>query len=119
MGKLQIHRKTFFFTRASITLAISIGYMLGFKRIVLCGVDLLNNRYFWEDPNYSKNEIVSPPPPVPIRKIHSTVDPTLHPVTVDQSVYAINEIFLKKDDIQLNVLNKSSKLYPRIDEFNF
>lgn len=119
MGKLQIHRRTFFFTRASITLAISIGYMLGFKKIVLCGVDLLNNRYFWEDPKYRKNEIVPPSPPVPTKKIHSTVDPTSHPVTVDKSVYAINEIFLKKDNIELSVLNKSSKLYPRIGEFNF
>jgi hypothetical protein len=117
MEKLRIHKKTFFFTRASITLAISLGYILGFKRIVLCGVDLLNNRYFWQDPNYRKNENIPPPPPAPTRYIHSTVDPISHPVTVDKSVYAINEIFLKKDNVQLNVLNKSSKLYPRIDEF--
>ncbi len=119
MKKLRIHRKTFFFTKASITLAISLGYMLGFKRIVLCGVDLLNNTYFWEDPNYKKNQIIPPPPLGPSQEIHSTVDHTLHPVTVDKSMYAINEIFLKNDNVQLNVLNKSSRLYPRIEEFIF
>lgn len=32
---------------STITDCINIGYLLGFKKIVLCGVDLYDRRYFW------------------------------------------------------------------------
>lgn len=35
---------------SSITDCINIGFILGFKRIVLCGVDLYDRRYFWHMP---------------------------------------------------------------------
>jgi hypothetical protein len=32
---------------STITDCVNIGYLLGFKKIVLCGVDLYDRRYFW------------------------------------------------------------------------
>lgn len=38
--------------RATITLLISIAYQAGFRNIVLCGIDMLDEKHFWDDSSY-------------------------------------------------------------------
>ena len=38
---------------STITDCINLGYLMGFKKIVLCGVDLYDRRYFWHIDNAS------------------------------------------------------------------
>ena len=117
LSKFGILGKLPFFSRASITYAIALGVLLKFKKIVLCGVDLKDGKSFWQDSNYCKNEIVNTPPFDPSLKIHGTMNHHDSPVTVDQSVYAINEFYLKPKGVHLCVLSETSRLYPKLDKF--
>lgn len=44
--------KMLFNRKASIVFIITLAYYLGYKKVVLCGVDLNNNRYFFDDAYY-------------------------------------------------------------------
>ncbi len=120
--------------RASIFMAISFALLAGYKRIVLCGVDLINTEYFYHHPKYLTEGI--PPPPVlpqtvqalaekysvhgvkmrqaPNPVIHNTIDPALNPLPMDEVIHAFNEEVLKPEGVELFVALPSSKLYPRI-----
>lgn len=52
-GKLGSSFSTIRHGASTITDCINIGYLLGFKNIVLCGVDLYDRRYFWHVPSAS------------------------------------------------------------------
>lgn len=108
-----------FFSRSSITLAISFGYSLGFKKIVLCGVDLKDANYFWDSQYYLANEFVSRPPSTSsILSVHGTVDKKIDAVTVDENIYSINESFLRPRGVELTVISDTSRLFPRIGKFS-
>jgi hypothetical protein len=49
-GKLGTRLDAVTHGASSVTDCINIGYILGFKKIVLCGLDLYDRRYFWNMP---------------------------------------------------------------------
>ena len=120
--------------RATIFMAMSFALMAGYKRIVLCGVDLSNTDYFYSHPRYASQEL--PPPPVipataealadkyrrtgvkmrqaPNPAIHNTIDPALNPLPMDEIIYAFQEEVLKPAGVELFVALPSSRLHPRV-----
>jgi hypothetical protein len=120
--------------RATIFMTMCFGLMAGYKRIVLCGVDMSNTDYFYHHPKYTGPGMPKPPTlPVtaqalaekysghgvkmrqsPNPSIHNTIDPALNPLPMDEVIHAFNEEVLKPEGVELFVALPSSKLYPRI-----
>ncbi len=121
--------------RATIFMAMSFALMAGYRRIVLCGVDLTNTDYFYNHPKYLAGDLPKPPslPPVttealadkyarsglkmwqaPNPAVHNTIDPALNPLPMDEVIHAFNEEVLKPEQVELFVALPSSRLHPRI-----
>ncbi len=120
--------------RATIFMAMSFALMAGYRRIVLCGVDLSNPDYFYHHPKYVGNGMPAPPElqrssqalaetftkhglkfrQMPNPAVHITIDPALNPLPMDEIIHAFNEEVLKPEGVELFVALPSSKLYPRI-----
>ncbi|SUZ31968.1 hypothetical protein ROE7235_01719 [Roseibaca ekhonensis] len=100
------------FARASIVQAASFGAAMGYKRIVLAGVDLNDTRYFWEDdPDLSWFGTAQP------GTIHRTMDPTLAGVTVDRVLMVLRDSWLAPEGIELFCGHATSALHPRLPAF--
>ena len=120
--------------RASIFMTMSFALLAGYRRIVLCGVDLANTAYFYHDPRHEARGLPVPPmlpataeelarkytqhglkmSQVPDPSVHNTIDPALNPLPMDKVIHAFNEEVLKPEGVELYVALPSSKLFPRI-----
>lgn len=112
----NVKRETFdkaVWTRASLMLVLNFAIQAGYKEVILCGIDLNNTDYFYNSEKYQKS-IFEKLPTYQIGKIHKTLDPKYHPLTIDHLVYAYRDEVFEKHEIGLHVLNKSSALYPSI-----
>lgn len=120
-NKLGLQKRFVLFSRVSVVMAMSIGYLMGFRQIVLCGVDLRDGKYFWEEPDFKPHRAVTPPPASGqvVAARHSTVSPAINPVTADASIFSFNERILKPSGVQLYVSSEESALYPQIAAYRF
>lgn len=100
------------FARASIVQALSFGAEMGYRRIVLAGVDLNDTRYFWdEDPDlswFSSGQAGA---------VHRTMDPGVTAVPVDRVVMAFRDRWLAPAGITLYCGHATSALHPRLPAF--
>lgn len=101
------------FKRASLSTAISFGFKMGYKEIVLCGVDLNNTQYFYENTIYHHRNL-----PIPTSGqtglIHKTLDPNEGSVNIQEVISVINRYLLNSNGIKLYIGSKSSALYPML-----
>ncbi len=106
--------------RGSITYIINLAARMGYKRIVLCGVDLNHDDYFYDSRRAELEAAGFPIPPPRVRgSVHPTNDPAKHPVTVKDVILAMNEVALRPRDIELLVGHRSSELYPHLPEYKW
>lgn len=96
----------------SLIYYIMLAVRMGYKQIVLCGVDLNDSDYFFEqDRDYYKSKNY----PIPDKNsgdIHATFDPSVKSVPVDGVIDAINGTILQPQNIDLYIGAKSSALFP-------
>lgn len=98
------------FGRASIVQALALGAVLGYRKIVLAGVDLNNPRYFWdEDPALSW---FGKQP----GQVHKTMLADKF-VPVDQVIAAFNEVWLQPAGIELFCGHATSALHPDLPAY--
>jgi hypothetical protein len=112
--RLGLTRRTglLLFARASIVQALSFGAEMGYRRIVLAGVDLNDTRYFWdEDPALSWFGNAQP------GTTHRTMDPAVGAVPVDRVVMAFRDRWLAPAGIELCCGHATSALHPRLPAF--
>lgn len=99
--------------RASMSAAITFGLLAGYKKLVLCGVDLTRTDYFYEAAEYRNL-------PVPVWQphnsgtVHSTLDRALNPVPIDEVIYALNDCVVRPVGAELKVALPTSGLHPRL-----
>lgn len=119
--KMNLHDSHPIFSRVSVTLAMSIGYHLGFKKIVLCGIDLNDGLYFWEKENFSQHPEIGIPPTSgqKNKKLHSTVNFEINPVTADMSILSMTNLLLRPSGVEVFVASESSRLFPDLPKFDF
>jgi hypothetical protein len=95
---------------AMITLAMKMGY----KKIVLCGIDLGKQEYFYQDsalyPEVAHWEFA------PKSDIHLTTRTLPYLVPAQQVVWQMKRVILDAANIPLSVENSSSTLYPEIPQ---
>ncbi|MDD2458828.1 MAG: hypothetical protein PHQ83_10025 [Eubacteriales bacterium] len=104
--KLMIFRK-----RATLFSAIELAWLMGYKKIVLCGIDLNHGNYFFdEDRNYYESKGFKLPSYTQHVGGHKTNNADISEVTVSQLVKGLNETLLKPEGIKLTVGSKESAL---------
>ena len=107
-----LKRNVLYSRRASLFSAIYMGWRLGYKKIVLAGIDLNNTDYFYDDPSKYDQNLV---PVNPKRgKIHATARDIETDFRIDELVYMIKEELLDKDNVKLFVLNENSLLVEKL-----
>jgi hypothetical protein len=115
-NKLWLRESYLFSKRGSITMLISFALYSGYKKIILCGIDLNNTDYFYDDDYYlNKYPKLNSGQK---GKVHMSFDETLNPLTIDKIILSINNMMIQNDGKHLFVLNKSSGLYPLLQVFN-
>lgn len=114
-NKLKIrHTKTLVQARASISYLIYLGYLLGYKEIVLCGVDLNNTKYFFEDIKYNKYII----PKNEMKDIHFTEMKRVDKLTISEIIEVLaKDIF--KNEIKIYIAKSVGVLSSKIEVYKF
>lgn len=111
--------------RGSLIIAITLGVLLGYEKIVLAGIDMFNNDYFFFDKIMYNNHVAEIVRNMRIRENqdylikttspdspHRTVDPLFKVFPLNQVVILFDECVLKPKNIQLTLLSKNSLLFP-------
>ncbi len=112
-------RIRFIFKQASsITGLISLAVRMGYKQIVLCGVDLHSGEYFYQDPELYPDgaEVEFQPRNAP----HTLVTPQPWKVSwkilTDRAIVLMKREILEPAGVKIYVENRSSRLWPAISE---
>lgn len=120
MNSLNLWDSIIFFKLASsIAMLINMSVTMGYKNIVLCGIDLKDNKYFFkEDKKYYKN------PNLKFDRcdkkndsdqLHITMRNDYGSLKADVIIKMLNEYLLKPRGVNLYVFNSYSALYPDIE----
>lgn len=100
---------------ATLTTVLIFGLKLGYKRIVLCGIDLKTPDYFFQDRAHYSD---SWEPPVEARTAaHFTETSLRWKVPVTRAVAVIKRDVLEPAGVQLFLENQESALYPLLPTF--
>jgi hypothetical protein len=106
--------------RGSVSYVVNLAVRAGYRRIVLCGIDLNHTEYFYDS---RREEIEAAGLPVPPNleagTRHSTNDPAKHPITIHHVLVAIKEQVLDPAGIELLVGSETSALYPDLPCFDW
>lgn len=99
--------------RGTLSMMISLAVRMSYRNIVLCGIDMNDPRYFYDDveryplmADYGYLRAAGPQ--------HVTVEERPREARLDEVVYALDRWILKPRGVALYVENPSSGLHPRI-----
>jgi hypothetical protein len=96
----------------SVTAMMTLGVIMGYRRIVLCGVDLNNQGYFYHHrerhPECAGWEFA------PKKDVHLTARRLPWLVPAQSAVHIFKELVLDPEGIELFVESPVSTLYPRV-----
>lgn len=105
--------------RGTLGLLISLAYQMGYKNIVLCGMDMHNADHFWDYPPYNSLKQKYDLPGVGHANIKTFTDTKTSPNTVPVYVYTLSQWMTEKNNVSVFIANQSTVLYPRIETYNF
>jgi hypothetical protein len=100
---------------ASLTAVLALALHMGHKRVVLCGIDLHDSKYFYEDVERYPHMAGFHGSPTPGAPVHATIgrwSPLMMPI--DEVVYGMRDVLYAPRGVELYVENAASALYPRI-----
>lgn len=96
---------------ASVVRMVVLGIILGFRRIVLAGVDLNGSPYFWENrPEYLLSLAAAPPVNNQLTRTHETLSSLNRPFDVKTMLRALDSFFQTERGGQLLVTSPDSAL---------
>lgn len=105
-------------SRGSLDQIICFAVAAGYKKIVLCGVDLNTTDYFYTNPDFLiAQEGLKAFPTKQTGKIHSTADSSFKTLTIDQVIKCFRDILLNEKQTKLYVALKSSALHPMLPSY--
>jgi hypothetical protein len=104
----------------SISYIVNLAVRAGYRRVVLCGVDLNHSEYFY-DSRRSELEAIGVPVPVNDQTgvVHDTNDPAQKPLTMHQIILAMKRTVLDPAGVELMVGAETSALYPDLPRFDW
>lgn len=102
--------------RATVVMLVALAHTLGYRKIVLCGFDITDPRYFYHDPRYTSwNDFLSSPPGV----IHATGTELPMMATVPETLSAFERVVLKPSQSELLLASATGALYPRFPVYHW
>lgn len=108
---------TIFKFRATLVMAVSFGINLGYKEIILCGIDLNDPRYFYNDkikyPNFDYFRSSRDTPK------HDTIMKSALFVKVDKVIQLMDIFLCKENKISLFIQNPNSALNSILPIYKF
>lgn len=103
--------------RCTLGLLVPLSYQLGYKNIVLCGMDMQDNRHFWGDRSYSEvKKKYSLPEGAGITNF---TDTRISPNTVPRYIYSLRDWMFEKSGVKIFIMKKKTILYPEIRLYEF
>lgn len=99
---------TIFKRKASLSYLIYLGYVLKYKNIVLCGVDLNNSDYFFDNSELYGNVLHPKNIKTNVHATNMVNDGDI--MTISEIIKVMNDVLLIPNDINLFILNKDSAL---------
>lgn len=110
------------YRQASLSWLFVFALQLGYKRIVLCGVDLNTPRYFYEiSQDYCRRKNLLIPPSGFITSVHPTNSQEfcIGGMTIIDVLQVMYDVLLKKRGVEVFVGAQSSALYPNIPLYDW
>ena len=105
---------------ASVVRMLVLGFLQGFTKIVLTGVDLDNRPYFWLAPDYPHaTEEILRLFSRPSTLAHSTNSTENRPFTTEKAIRAVAEILTKKYGVEVFVGSKESTLSAALPSYKW
>jgi hypothetical protein len=104
-------------TRSSLTYTLFIAVAMGYRTIVLCGIDLKSTGYFYSEEGASVKHPELVPHTGQAGRVHLTFDPVQHPLTIDRIVRAVRDEVFAPAGAQLYIGSRESALYPELPFF--
>lgn len=96
----------------SVIAVISLALKMNYRRIVLCGIDLGDSHYFYQDaaryPETAEWEFI------PKTDVHLTARKLPWMMPSQEVIYTFKRVILDPKAVELSVLNRNSTLFPRI-----
>jgi hypothetical protein len=105
--------------RGSISYLIHLAVVLGYKKIVLCGVDMVNSKYFFEHEDYQNKKVPRIKKDVEKGEDHKTYNKKYGDLTLDKVIYDLTDLVLNPNKIDIYVENTISALHPKISKYNY
>lgn len=105
----------------SVTTVMFHALALGYEEVILCGVDLNKDIYFFEESMESVFDKQLAKYPIRIvnkEAVHSTMSEEFT-IPADIFIYMINELFFKDEGISLRIASSKSLLYPKLSLYDF
>jgi hypothetical protein len=107
---------------STITELITLGLMMGYKKIVLCGIDMNDGGHFYDSDRYFTQ--------YPYLKTlysinhtrtedgrHEHMDALTRPYTIKDYIIALREYAVINYNADIYVMKESSKLFPEINKY--
>mgnify|MGYP001057530210 CR=1 FL=1 len=104
--------------RGSLGLLISLSYQMGYKKIILCGMDMKDSSHFWDSSFYSQVKDKYNLPSMQDTNLNTFTDGSHSPNTVPKYVYSLRDWVLDKHNVEILLLNSDSCLYPELDIYD-
>jgi hypothetical protein len=89
-------------------------YQMGYKRIILCGVDMKNSSHFWAYKPYSQLKNKYSLPEIAASNIDQLIDKNTSYNTIPRYICALRDWFYCNNNVELFILSKNTLLYPNI-----
>ncbi len=103
--------------RASVVFITLLALRAGYRRVVLCGIDLNGTSYFFAN---HRKELVAEGywvPAPPLNATHKTNDTAFGAITVAKALEILREEILEPSGLDLFVAQRTSALYPMLPAY--
>jgi hypothetical protein len=100
--------------RSSLGLLISLSYQMGYKKIVLCGMDMQDSRHFWDSELFKDHKAKYGLPREGAVNIGLFTDGKYSKNTVPEYVYSLKDWMFNESNVEITLLNSQSVLYPNL-----
>lgn len=100
--------------RSTLGLLLSLSYQMGYKKIVLCGMDMQDNAHFWDSETYKDQRVKYDLPLEDSVNVGIFTDLRYSINTVPEYVYSLREWMFQKHDVEISLINNHSVLHPKL-----
>ncbi len=105
--------------RGTLGLLIMLAYQMGYKRIVLCGIDMQKPDHFWDYEPYLSVKQKYSLPDKGTANLMTFTDESVSANTVPRYVYCLRDWMYEKNGVELFIMNTKTVLHPELDVYKY